>query len=720
LRRRKVAQWGVLYAAGAWGFLQGLEYVSEAFDWPGQLRQVAILALLVGLPIVLVLAWYHGDRGQQRVSAAEMTIITLLFLLGGGIFWLYDRQGTQTGTAAVGEAESLASADRPLQSSPGVAEADNRPSIAVLPFDNRSKAEDDVFFVDGIHDDVLTQLSKISALRVISRTSVEQFRDTKLPIREIAGQLGVGRILEGGVQRAGDRVRITVQLIDAGTDAHLWAETYDRELTAANIFAIQSEVASAIAAALKTSLTTAERERVNTVPTQNLQAWEDYQLGKQRMSRRTAAELAQAEQYFRHALELDPKFALAYVGLADTLNLQTTYSGAAFDRTLAQADRAAGKALELDPDLAEALVSRASIMSNARKEPDQVEPLFRRALALNPNYATAHHWLSNFLNTEGRNAEALEHAARAAAIDPLSAVINTNLAGSLAIIGRFDEAEARYRKVIEIDPLMPYSYSGLAAIEAYVHNDFAEALRYQRKAVAVDPSGGISTFELVALLWDLGADDELTRIVAAARTSGRRDAISLLNEAVSSIVAGNRQAAFEFALKACELDPYCGALPVIVAADAEARRFAQARDRIEKLHPALFERTPRVTSANYGIAVLLAFILQNTGERDAANRLLEDSERIMRSVPRLGNYEPFDVAILALRGEKAQALATLRASAKRGWRRYWRLWRAEPMLAALRSEPEFEAVFAEIERDMAQQRAGITFPQKTAPKVTGP
>ena len=146
---------------------------------------------------------------------------------------------------------------------------------------------------------------------MISRTSVEQFRDTKLPIKNIAEQLGVKSILEGGVQRAGERVRINVQLIDAATDAHLWAETYDRELTAADIFAIQSEVAAAIAGALKATLTAGEKARVDAVPTQNLAAWEAYQLGKQRMAKRTSEGLADAEQFFRKAIELDPKFALA-------------------------------------------------------------------------------------------------------------------------------------------------------------------------------------------------------------------------------------------------------------------------------------------------------------------------------------------------------------------------------------------------------------------------
>ena len=205
------------------------------FTSPPQLRQIALLVLLIGLPIVLVLAWYHGDRGQQRISTSEFAILTLLLLLGGGAFWYYQRT-SEAGKDAARTAPAV-------QPDPTPAVSNTRPSVAVLPFENRSDESKDAYFVDGIHDDILTQLSKVSALRVISRTSVEQFRGTKLPMKAIADQLGVTKILEGGVQRAGDRVRVTVQLIDAATDAHLWAESYDRELSAANIFAIQSEVA---------------------------------------------------------------------------------------------------------------------------------------------------------------------------------------------------------------------------------------------------------------------------------------------------------------------------------------------------------------------------------------------------------------------------------------------------------------------------------------------
>lgn len=251
LRRRKVVQWGVAYAAGAWGFQQGLAYVSTLLDWPAQLQRLTGLALLSGLPIALVLAWYHGDRGEQRVGRAELAILTLLFLLGGGLFWRYQHASEPPADDPPVDAKI----SKPV----ATASVDSRPSIAVLPFENRSREADDAFFVDGVHDDILTQLSKVSAVRVISRTSVEQFRDTKLPMKAIAGQLGVNKILEGGVQRAGDRVRVTVQLIDAETDAHLWADSYDRELSAANIFAIQSEVATAIAGTLRQGVACVQR-----------------------------------------------------------------------------------------------------------------------------------------------------------------------------------------------------------------------------------------------------------------------------------------------------------------------------------------------------------------------------------------------------------------------------------------------------------------------------
>ena len=415
-----MVQWGIAYAAGAWGFLQGLEYVSGLLSWPDQLQKVAGLALLIGLPIVLVLAWYHGDRGEQRVSRTELAILTLLFMLGGGLFWRYQHT-SESLTVAV----TATSATSPTATIP----VDSGPSIAVLPFDNRSAKADDAFFVDGIHDDILTQLSKVSALKVISRTSVEQFRDTKLPVKDIAALLGVNSILEGGVQRGGDRVRVTVQLIDAATDAHLWAETFDRDLTAENVFAIQSEVAAAIAGALRAELTAGEKARVDDVPTQSIEAWESYQLGKQRMARRSSESLAEAEQFFRKAIELDPQFALAHVGLADVLALQVLYSGAPRVAALTEADKSVAEALRLQPDLSEAWAS-AGTNAFFRRAYDGAGTKFRRAIEINPNNSTARHRYSVVLRDTGRHDESLEQIERAIALDPMSPILRVLLGDS--------------------------------------------------------------------------------------------------------------------------------------------------------------------------------------------------------------------------------------------------------------------------------------------------
>ena len=376
-----------------------------------------------------------------------------------------------------------------------------------MPFENRSREADDAFFVDGIHDDILMQLSKVSALKVISRTSVERFRKTDLSVQQIAQQLGVRSVLEGGVQRAGDRVRIHVQLIDATTDDHLWAESYDRELTAANIFAIQSEVAAAIAGALQTALTPAERARVLTVPTMNLEAWEAYQIGKRHMATRNAVDLADAERLFRKAIDLDPEFALAYAELANTLSLLIAYGGAPVEATLAEAEKVAAHALKLNPNLAEAW-SSSGMIAWTSFDYERADRMLRRAIELNANYATAYHWLSGTLADRGRPAEALELAERAVKLDPFSAVINGWLGNARGAMGRFDEALAAYRRQIEIEPTMASGYSLVAGLQVLGFGRVGEAIPWQEKAASLDPGNPDFSAYVAQTYWNLGNDIE--------------------------------------------------------------------------------------------------------------------------------------------------------------------------------------------------------------------
>jgi TolB-like protein len=237
LRRRKVVQWGVAYAAGAWGLLQGISYVTATFHFPEAFQQGASVLLPLGLPITLTVAWYHGDRGEQRVTRTEFAILTLLFLLGGGMFWRYEHAASPASAVAVAAAGSAAVRPRAVAQDAG-------PSIAVLPFENRSASgEDAAFFADGIQEDLINTLSRVPGLTVIARTAVLQFRDTKMNLAQIAAGLRVSHLVEAGVQRAGDRVRINVQPVRASDGQTEWSERYDRTLTANNIFDVQAYTA---------------------------------------------------------------------------------------------------------------------------------------------------------------------------------------------------------------------------------------------------------------------------------------------------------------------------------------------------------------------------------------------------------------------------------------------------------------------------------------------
>ncbi len=702
LRRRKVVQWTLAYAAGAWGLLQGLQFVVDAFEWSNRVLKLGTVAALVGLPLVVAVAWFRGERGVQRVTRTELGVVTLLFLLGGSLFWNYQRWTPAT--------DSSGPAASSIESEATTPAADAGPSIAVLPFDNRSAKEDDVYFVDGIHDDILTQLSKISALKVISRTSVERFRDTNLPIKEIAQQLGVKSILEGGVQRGGDRVRINVQLIDAATDAHLWAETYDRELTAADIFAIQSELAESIAGALKAKLTEGEKGRVDAVPTQSLAAWEAYQLGRQRLAKRTSDSLADAERFFQKATNLDPGFALAYAGLGDALRLQIEYGGKPREATLVVAERAITKALELDPELAEAWASKGGI-SISRGQWDDAKELLRRAIELNPNYATAHQWLSLALRGGDRPEVEMRHAERAAELDPLSVIVRRNLCDSLQMAQRFEEAAECLARVIDIDPSSPLAYSGLGWLDAYARNRFVEAVDLLERAAVLDAGNPDAYVSLLAVHLDVGDMSRAKQLSASLVERWPDSAYSNLAAAVTELLLGSNVAAERHASKAlAEYPQDLTSLRILRDADLRVGNPKAAKARYARAFPGFFEQTPpRVDETSFSQAVDLALVLQTAGEAEQAARLLEASERVIRRLPRLGGYEVADVRVHALRGDKAKALAALREAVEAGWRGpLWRYYRdIDPNLASIREEPEFKAFFADIERDIARQRAEL-------------
>jgi TolB-like protein/Flp pilus assembly protein TadD len=322
-------------------------------------------------------------------------------------------------------------------------------SIAVLPFDNLSRDPDNAYFTEGVQDEILTRLAKVADLKVISRTSTQHFKSAPENLPQIARQLGVTNILEGSVQRVADQVRVNVQLINALTDEHLWADTYDRKLT--DIFAVESEIAQAVAQALQATLTGSEKSSIAKKPTENQEAYELYLKGRFFWNKRTGVDLRKAIEYFQQAIAKDPNYALAYAGLADSYLLLPNYGGAPTADVVPPARAAVTKALDLDDSLAEAHAS-LGLLDTLDLRLERAITHFERAIQLKPNYATAHHWLGLGHLSLGHFDQAIAEGKRASELDPLSVIINADLAWTYASAHRLDEAEAQARRTLEIDP----------------------------------------------------------------------------------------------------------------------------------------------------------------------------------------------------------------------------------------------------------------------------
>ena len=442
LRRRKVVQWGIVYAAGAWGFLQGLEYVTETFQLPDQVRPLATLAFLVGLPIVIVTAWYHGDRGQQRVSATELVIIALLFLLGGGIFWRYDRATDSTPPVA-------AVTDRPGATA-GTPAAVAEKSIAVLPFVNMSGDAENEYFSDGISEEILNVLARVPDLSVAARTSSFQFKGEKRDVADIAAQLKVRMVLEGSVRKQAERVRVTAQLIDAQTGFHLWSETYDRELK--DIFAIQDEIARAIGEELKVRVLDKSEGTAAVSGTTNVEAHDLYLRGLTLWRVREEDELFAAIEAFERAIAADARFAQAWGGLAMTYAVLSDYSNRlTLDETADRSLDAAQRALVLDPTLPDPYMAMGNVAGKTGRK-ETATALLRRAVAILPSSATAHQWLGTSLVETGKLEEGLASLEQAVELDPRSLIVASNLASMLSIAGRDAEAIAACTPTLEYAP----------------------------------------------------------------------------------------------------------------------------------------------------------------------------------------------------------------------------------------------------------------------------
>ena len=521
LKRRKVFKVAAVYGAVCFGVLQVADILVPAMELPDSFVRGIALVCLLGFPIALVLAWAFetGPEGMQKTSDPEPGEInqivsaplarrwpsgilalagTLMLVLGG---WLaLSSRGPRSDSA---EAPAATASQSGVGTTAAVT-ADDRTSIAVLPFRNTSGDPEAQSFTDGVHDDLLTQLSKIRSLKVISRTSVEEYRETTKSIPEIGQELGVDNILEGGVQSAGGAFRINAQLIDAQSEGHLWAEQYEGELSVANIFQVQSEIADAITEALRAQLTDSERAAIARTPTDDFDAYQDY------LQARTYFLESYLESNFRSAdailsrvLERDPEFAEAWALKGAVGSMLYHFHFDRSDSLVAGSREWIERALELEPDLPEGHAALGHWYYRTKLDYDQALRELEIALKARPSDAGFETTIASVYRRAGDMDKAIEHFEIGVDLDPRSAMAPFSVGETLVLLRRYDAAEPWLRRAMEIRPDFTFPYLYMSMVSVRAEGDTAGArmwLQRVRERGLADGDGEFNRIDLDMLV----------------------------------------------------------------------------------------------------------------------------------------------------------------------------------------------------------------------------
>jgi len=451
---------------------------------------------------------------------------------------------------ALGDGVRFVGAVRELTGQAGPS-APRRIMLAVLPFENLSSGKKYDYFSDGLTEEMITQLARLSPERlgVIARTSAMQYRSTKKSVRQIGRELGVSYVLEGSVRRAGRRVRIGAQLIQVSDETHLWAESYERPL--GDILALQSDVGRAIADQIPIKLAPLEQARLARTPQINPEAYEAYLRGRYLWNQRAKQALEKSLRYFEKAVEKDPDFALGYTGLADSYSVlaSTAYSFSPME-AFSKGAMAARKALQLDETLAEAHASLAQSFFYAL-DWLAAEKELKRSIELNPSYATARHWYALYFTVRGRFSEALAEANCACALDPLSVIINRDLGIIYYYARQPDRAIEQYQKTMELDPNFALLHQGLG--RAYLEKGIrADAISEIQKAVRLSRSSSAMLATLAHAYAVTGKPQEARKILRDLRARSRRSYVSPTSIAVIFVGLSDKENALEWLEKACQ------------------------------------------------------------------------------------------------------------------------------------------------------------------------
>ena len=711
LNRRKVLRTLGAYAVAVFVVLQLMDAAVEPLRLPDWLPTLLVIVLILGFPLVFILAWHFdvtpdGVKKAQTVSILTRTQNALLysmmmlgvFGLGYGFYGYYSNVFTDGGP---GELQTLASQQREFVAPEN--------SIAVLPFADLSEDSSQGYFSDGIAEEILNVLAKVNGLHVAARTSSFAFRKPDKDIREIGRLLNVGTILEGSIRKSGDRIRLTAQLINVEDGYHIWSNSYDRKLD--DVFAIQDEVASAIATALVDSFAGLQQKPASR--TRDLAAFEAYRTGRLHWWRRSPDELHQAITLFAKALEHDPAFAPAYAAMADSWLLLSMYGNLTNLKATERAMPMIEKALEIDPESAEAFAALGLARMQIGQK-DAAESALRQSIKLDDDYVPAYLWLGGLLGKSGRLPEQSQILQQAMVIDPLNELLAINVAGNLTRQGNYQAGKELLQSLVSLRPDSA-ALLRIMADHAINSGDLVQGWRYASRSYDLEPDSPVVIQTLAGAWASVGVTDKaesllLDGLEIAGNNSGLQSnyffllleqgrlekAESLLTKQYGDSIEGLPE----------QLQQYYyyqkGMISLVAGDTAAARGFFENAIRDE------FDQSWNGKQVMY--ATILSALHYKAGNTELAEQRLVSAERSVRRA-RINGVDDADIyytesSIYALRGKSEAALDSLQMAYERGFRWVWML-EFDSRLESLHTEPQFAEIKQQIEKDIVQARTEV-------------
>ena len=703
LKRRRILRVAFFYAAVAWVLLQLSEITFPAFGIPDATIRALVIALIVGFPMVIIVAWFASKGPRERSADLpvwfESAALAGILGLALGLAWLLYMPDEPDSMGSIANQSGTATDDR---------------SIAVLPFTNMSSDADNEYFSDGISEELLNVLARIEGLQVAARTSSFAYKGTKKSIQDVGQELGVQTVLEGSVRKSGEEVRITAQLINVSDGMHLWSQTYDRKLT--DVFAIQDEIAGSIVDALKMELLGAQRDALADRATENVDAYQAYLLGCHHWYKRTADDIELAVRYFEQAIKADPDYVPAYTGLADSYMLLTSYGNMTNYAALPKAEEAIAKAMELDPDLSEAHASKGLLYIQHQK-PDEAKKELQRALELDPDNAMAHLWYGIALSSLEEDEASVREYQLAYALEPMSKPINTNLAWGLLERGRYDESRVHMERMVRLDEPNVGRYLYGLAVTHHLAGSLAEAVQWYRRSLAYSPENEDAMGGLSQAYLDLGdlenAQIWADRAIDLDPMDGNAVRASLFVRIANNDLGGITPFIEDRMTMEGDRENPIG-LVTAGLVEMELGKIEVAReyfDEFRALYSGRIEVTefflfPALATANFYLKHGDSERAEPEMARDALARAREKiEERFSRGYHSVDLY--YQLATLeAIEGKNAAALNAMREAVALGYRSAWLAMR-DPSLASVRDDIGFVNLIDEMKGAVSQESAQL-------------